>query len=144
MAKATLKTAQNSASVNAFIDAVEHPRRRQDAQALLALFGRVTGLKPKMWGASIVGYGRYEYRYESGREGEFFLTGFSPRKSSLTIYIMPGYQDLSELLDRLGKHKLGKSCLYINKLDDVDLGVLEEIIQFGLDYMCSKYTTWDE
>ena len=144
MAKATLKTTQNSAPVGTFIEAVEHPRRRQDAQTLLELFARVTGLEPKMWGASLVGYGRYEYRYDSGREGEFFLTGFSPRKSSLTIYIMPGYQDLSAMLERLGKHKLGKSCLYINKLDDVDLVVLEEIIQFGLDYMRRTYQTWDE
>ncbi len=97
-----------------------------------------------MWGTSIIGYGRYEYKYESGREGEFMMTGFSPRKTSSTIYIMPGYQDLSEMLDRLGKHKTGKSCLYINKLSDVDLDVLEEIINFGLDYMRNKYTTHDD
>ena len=96
-----------------------------------------------MWGTSIIGYGRYEYKYESGREGEFMMTGFSPRKANSTIYIMPGYQDLSEMLEQLGKHKTGKSCLYINKLTDVDLDVLEEIIKFGLDYMRSKYKTYD-
>ena len=91
----------------------------------------------------IIGYGRYEYKYESGREGEFFLTGFSPRKANSTIYIMPGYQDLSEMLGRLGKHKAGKSCLYINKLKDIDIGVLEEIILFGLAYMRKNYKTFD-
>ncbi len=144
MAKATLKTTQNTANVESFIAAVEHPQRREDAQTLLALFNRVSGLDARMWGNSIVGYGRYHYKYDSGREGEFFLTGFSPRKASMTIYIMPGYRDLSEMLDRLGKHKLGKSCLYINKLKDVDLAVVEELVLYGLEYMRNNYETWDE
>lgn len=144
MAKAKLKTSQNDNSVKDFIASVENEQRRNDAKTLLKLFNRVTGMKPKMWGASIIGYGRYEYKYASGREGEFMMTGFSPRKANSTIYIMPGYQDLSEMLDRLGKHKTGKSCLYINKLSDVDPDVLEEIINFGLDYMRSKYKTTDE
>jgi len=144
MAKAKLKTTQNEKSPKDFIASVENEHRRKDATTLLKLFNRVTGMKPKMWGSSIIGYGRYEYKYESGREGEFMMTGFSPRKTSSTIYIMPGYQDLSEMLDRLGKHKTGKSCLYINKLSDVDLEVLEEIINFGLDYMRNKYKTFDE
>ncbi len=144
MAKATLKTTQNTANVESFIAAVEHPQRREDAQTLLALFNRVSGLEARMWGNSIVGYGRYHYKYDSGREGEFFLTGFSPRKASMTIYIMPGYRDLSEMLDRLGKHKLGKSCLYINKLKDVDLAVVEELVLYGLEYMRNNYETWDE
>ncbi len=144
MAKAKLKTTQNKKSVKDFIASVENEQRRNDAKTLLKLFNRVTGMKPKMWGASIIGYGRYEYKYASGREGEFMMTGFSPRKTSSTIYIMPGYQDLSGMLDRLGKHKTGKSCLYINKLSDVDPGVLEEIINLGLDYMRNKYKTSDE
>ncbi len=143
MAKAKLKTTQNDKSPKDFIASVENDQRRKDAKTLLKLFNRVTGMKPKMWGSSIIGYGRYEYKYESGREGEFMMTGFSPRKTSSTIYIMPGYQDLSEMLDRLGKHKTGKSCLYINKLSDIDLDVLEEIINFGLDYMRRNYTTYD-
>ena len=96
-----------------------------------------------MWGESIIGYGRYRYRYASGREGEYFMTGFSPRKSNSTIYIMPGYQDLSILLNRLGKHKTGKCCLYINKLNDIDIGTLEEIIIFGMDYLRNNYETFD-
>ncbi len=143
MAKAKLKTTQNEKSIINFIASVENEQRRKDANTLLKLFNLVTGMKPKMWGTSIIGYGRYEYKYESGREGEFMMTGFSPRKANSTIYIMPGYQDLSEMLEQLGKHKTGKSCLYINKLTDVDLDVLEEIIKFGLDYMRSKYKTYD-
>jgi len=86
-----------------------------------------------MWGASIVGYGRYHYRYKSGREGDFLATGFSPRKTALSVYIMPGYADFGDILSRLGKHKLGKSCLYVNKLADIDLDVLSELIRAGLE-----------
>ena len=92
-----------------------------------------------MWGPSIIGYGRYYYKYDSGREGHAMLTGFSPRKSALSLYIMPGYQDMSAHLDNLGKHKIGKSCLYINKLDDVDLKILEAIIVEGVSYMRANY-----
>jgi len=144
MAKAENKTKPTSVSPKAFLASVDHPRRREDGLALLRFFNRVTGLKPKMWGPSIVGYGRYHYKYDSGHEGDFMLTGFSPRKSALTIYVMPGYRDLSEKLARLGKHKIGKSCLYINKLDDVDLTVLEAIIREGLNYMRANYRTWDD
>ena len=143
MTKATLKTAQNQRSPTEFIAGVEHPQRKKDAEVLLALFQRVTGLQAYMWGSSIIGYGRYHYRYESGQEGEYFITGFSPRKSNLTIYVMPGYQDLSSYLQRLGKHKTGKSCLYINKLSDIDLEVLEEIILYGLNYMREHYPSFD-
>jgi len=97
-----------------------------------------------MWGSSIIGYGRYHYKYESGRQGDFLVTGFSPRKAALSVYIMPGYRDLSEKLSRLGKHKIGKSCLYINKLSDIDLTVLEEIVQDGVAYMKSNYEVWDQ
>ena len=124
MAKAQLKTSPTGLSAEAFLAGVEPARRKADGAALLAFFNRVTGLAPKMWGPSIVGYGRYAYKYESGREGEYFLTGFSPRKAALSIYIMPGYRDMSEALARLGKHKTGKSCLYINTVADVDMDVL--------------------
>ena len=99
----------------------------------------ITGLPATMWGPSIVGFGRYDYRYDSGHSGSFFRTGFSPRKANLVIYIMPGYQDFSDLLARLGKHRIGKSCLYVNKLADIDLDVLEEIIRAGLARMEELY-----
>lgn len=126
------KTRPSGADVTAFLDAVEPARRREDARALEALFREVTGFQPQMWGPSIVGYGAYHYIYETGREGDMCATGFSPRKANLVLYIMPGYQDYSEILSRLGKHKLGKSCLYLNKLADVDVDVLAELIRKGL------------
>lgn len=92
-----------------------------------------------MWGPSIVGFGEYHYKYESGREGDFLITGFSPRKSALTIYIMPGFARYEALMDKLGKHRTGKSCLYINRLDDVDLSVLEELVTRSVEYMTEKY-----
>ena len=142
--KKSLKTKPTDVDPQDFVSAVEHPRRREDGLALLSLFDRVTGLKPKMWGGSIVGYGRYAYTYDSGHSGEFFLTGFSPRKSALTIYIMPGYRDLSQQLEKLGKYKTGKSCLYVNTLADVDVAVLEGIVLNGVNYMRANYETWDE
>ena len=144
MAKAKLKTSRTDAVPANFVTQVEHPRRRADAETLLAFFAEVTGMPARMWGDSIVGFGRYQYRYESGREGEFFITGFSPRKQNLTIYIMPGYQDLSAMLSRLGKHKLGRSCLYDNKLDDIDMDVLREIVEFGVEHLRANYETSDD
>jgi hypothetical protein len=126
------KTIATSADVLEFLDGIEHPVRRSDGHALNALLSRVTGVPAKMWGPSIIGFGRYHYLYKSGREGDFLATGFSPRASNMSIYIMPGYQDYTEILSRLGKHKLGKSCLYVNKLEDIDLAVLEELIRAGL------------
>ena len=98
-----------------------------------------TGFKPRLWSGKMVGYGRYEYTYESGHSGECLATGFAPAKSKQTLYIMPGYQDLDDQLERLGKHKKGKCCLYINKLEDVDEDVLREIIRFGLDDLATKW-----
>lgn len=126
------KTQPTGASVVDFITAVTPERRRKDAETLNALFQHITGFNPQLWGPSIIGYGRYHYRYETGREGDFLATGFSPRKAALSIYIMPGYQDYRDILARLGKHKTGVSCLYINKLDDIDLDVLTKLIQTGL------------
>ena len=137
------KTQPTKLSARQYIADLEHAKRREDGLVLLDFFNWVTGLKPVLWGTSIIGYGRYAYQYESGRSGEFFLTGFSPRKSALTIYIMPGYRDFSEPLSRLGKHRLGKSCLYINKLEDVALDVLEEMVLDGVAYMREHYQTWN-
>ena len=139
------KTTANAADPRAFIESIEHPTRRADGLVLLDLFAEVSGFEPVMWGGSIVGYGRYHYRYKTGREGDFLATGFSPRKANLSIYIMPGYryESMKEKLSRLGKHKLGKSCLYINKLADVNMDVLEEIVQEGLSYMRENYETID-
>ncbi|MCY3714602.1 MAG: DUF1801 domain-containing protein [Gemmatimonadetes bacterium] len=134
-----LKTRPTDASVEAFIDAVDHPRRREDARTLLKLMHRVTGEDPVMWGPSIVGYGRYHYRYASGQEADWPVVGFSPRKQNLSIYIMTGFEKSVELLSRLGKHKTGKSCLYINKLADVDLDVLEILVRASVAAMKRRY-----
>ena len=125
---AELKTKPNDADVEAFLAAVPDAQRRSDSLVLLELFRTVTGELPKMWGTAIVGFGDYHYAYASGREGDWFVTGFSPRKQSLTLYCMGGYEPHGEVLARLGKHKLGKGCLYINRLQDVDLDVLRELI----------------
>jgi hypothetical protein len=132
MAQTQNKTQATEADVTAFLEAVEHPTRRADGLALDRLFRDVTGFSPRMWGPTMVGYGRYHYTYATGREGDFLATGFSPRKANLSIYIMPGYADFGPLLERLGKHKKGKSCLYVTKLSDIDTGVLEELIRAGL------------
>lgn len=133
------KTKPTDLSPADFVATVEHPTRRSDAETLLDLMSKVTGWEAKMWGPAIIGFGEYHYKYESGREGDFMRTGFSPRKQNMVVYIMPGYTNYDPILDRLGKHKKGKSCLYINKLADVDLEVLEELIQAGLDDMAKKY-----
>jgi hypothetical protein len=146
MAKADNKTKITAESPTEFIAAIEHKVRRSDAELLLPWMHDLTGLEPRMWGPSIIGYGRYHYKYASGREGDAPLTGFSPRKAALSFYIMPGYQfgKMPEKLARLGKHKLGKSCLYINRLADVDMQVLGSIVIAGLVYMRKNYETFDE
>ena len=127
------KTVQTDASVDEFIASIAHPTRRQDAAVLIDLFSKVTGYAPKMWSDSIVGFGQYHYRYATGREGDFLATELSPRKFNLSIYIMPSYGDFSNILQNLGKHKLGKSCLYLNKLADIDLDLLAQRIAAGLE-----------
>jgi len=133
------KTKPTDVTVEAFLDAVEHPTRRADGIALDQLFREVTGWTPQMWGPTIVGYGSYDYVYKSGHSGTSLATGFSPRKASLSLYIMPGYADFGDILGRLGKHKHGKACLYINKLADVDVDVLRELIQAGLKRLEGNY-----
>ena len=127
------KTQKTGASVEDFINSVGIKRRREDGFTLLELMKEVTGEEPEMWGPSIIGFGDYHYRYESGREGDFFLTGFSPRKQSLSLYIMAGFEEYDSLLASLGKHRKGASCLYINKLADVDMGVLRELIEKSVE-----------
>lgn len=135
----TNKTQPTDVPVNDFLNAVEHPVRRADGLQLDALFRRVTGWQPVMWGPTIVGYGQYHYTYDSGRQGDFLACGFSPRKANLSIYVMPGYTDFSPILSRLGKHKTGKACLYVNKLADIDMGVLGELITAGLDDLRTRW-----
>ena len=132
---ADLKTKKNDASVEAFLNAVEYDAKRADSFAILELMREVTGEEPAMWGGSIVGFGEYTYRYASGREGEWPLTGFSPRKQNLTLYIMPGFDEYESLLQDLGKYKTGKSCLYISKLADVDLEVLRKLVRQSVEHM---------
>ena len=140
---ATNKTAPNQNDPAAFIAAVEHDTRRADAEVLLEMMRRVTGCEPKMWGPTIIGFGSYHYKYDSGREGDMLITGFSPRKANLVLYILPGYEDLGDVLAELGKHKIGKSCLYVNKLADVDLEVLEKIVADGVATVRANYETTD-
>lgn len=123
-----LKTRMNDSSVECFLSSVENEKRREDSFKILEIMKKVTGEEPKMWGDSIVGFGSYHYKYASGREGDWFITGFSPRKQNLTVYIMSGFTRYDDLLSQLGKHKTGKSCLYINKLEDIKTEVLEKLI----------------
>ncbi len=132
------KTRPTDAKVKDFLDAVEHPQRREDGLELLKIMGEITNEEPVMWGPSIVGFGSYHYKYESGREGDMPVTGLSPRKSSLSVYIMTGFDEYSDLLGKLGKHRVGKSCLYINKLADVDISVLKEIIKRSVERLLEE------
>lgn len=118
--------------VSRFLDAVEPARRHTEAARLDAFFREVTGWQPVLWSGSMLGYGKYDYTYASGRTGSYFATGFAPRKAKLSIYIMPGYADFSGILGRLGTHSVGKSCLYLNKLEDADMDVLAELVRAGL------------
>lgn len=135
---AELKTKPTKQSVSAFLKKIPDEKRRKDCEAISRMMAEVTKAKPEMWGPSIVGFGRYKYKYDSGREGEWMVTGFSPRKTDLTLYIMQGFASLPDLMDRLGKHKTGKSCLYIKKLEDVDVKVLRKIVEKSVQMM-SKY-----
>jgi len=132
---AELKTTRNRKSAKKFVDGVKDAGRREDARKVMALMEEVTGAKSEMWGDSIVGFGSYRYKYASGREAEWMLTGFSPRKRNLTLYIMSGFDDYDALLGDLGKYKTGKSCLYINKIEDVDLEVLTELVEQSVRHM---------
>ncbi len=136
---AELKTKPNNLSVNEFLNSVEDEKKRADSFRILRIMQEITKDTPKMWGPSIIGFGNYHYKYESGREGDFFITGFSPRKQNLTIYIMPGFERYEELMADLGKYKTGKSCLYIRKLEDIDTDILKKLIAESVAYMIKKY-----
>jgi len=146
MAKSVNKTGPTAVRPEDYIAALEKGPRKQDAERLLPWFQGVTGLEARMWGPSMIGFGRYHYRYDSGREGEAMITGFSPRKAELVIYVLPGYESeaMQQKLAQLGRHKRGKSCLYIKRLSDVDMDVLAEIVKDGIAYMRAHYRTWDE
>ena len=133
------KTKPSDDSVTDYLDQLTNPTRREDARVLLELFGRVTGMQPRLWGGTMVGFGHYHYKYESGREGDYFLTGFAPRKSAMTVYIMPGFKKYSAQLQRLGPHRHSVSCLYVTKLAAIDLAVLEEIIADSVLRMKDMY-----
>lgn len=132
---AELKTKRNKGDVEAFLNSVPDEKKRRDSFTILELMKQVTGQEPEMWGDSIVGFGSYHYKYESGREGDWFVTGFSPRKQNLTLYIMSGFDEYDNLMSRLGKYKTGKSCLYIKKIDDVDQDVLQELVKKSVEHM---------
>jgi len=133
------KSSANEARVVAFLDTVENATRREDARAVCALMKQITGEVPTMYGTSMIGFGSYHYKYASGREGDWFLTGLSPRKQNLVVYIMPGFSEYDDLMSKLGKHKTGKSCLYLNRLTDIDMDVLSKLIKRSVCYMKEKY-----
>jgi hypothetical protein len=130
-----LKTQPTPSSVEEFIESISGEQKRAGSRLLLDIMERVTGSPPQMWGEAIVGFGRYHYRYASGREGDWFLTGFSPRKESLTVYLSSGFEHFPAHMARLGRYKTGKSCLYIKKMEDIDLGVLEELVRASVEHM---------
>jgi hypothetical protein len=135
-----LKTKKNDGDVMAFLQSVSDEEKKKAALVLLDMIKKVTKEKPKMWGGSMIGFGTYIYKSPAtGRSGEWFITGFSPRKQNLTVYIMPGFAKYDELMKKLGKYKTGVSCLYINKLADVDIKVLKELISQSYKYIKEKY-----
>ena len=134
------KTKATDSSVDGYIDAIDNETRRNDCRALTKLMTKVTKQKPRMWGSSIVGFGSYHYKYDSGREGESCLIGFSSRKGDISVYISANFPGHDELLSKLGKHKLGKACLYIRKLDDVDLKVLEKLVVGSVEERKRRYS----
>jgi len=133
------KIVKNDTNVNDFIAGIGHPTRKKDSEILLELFTYITDVTPSMWGDAIVGFDEYHYKYKSGREGNWFITGFSPRKQRMVVYIMDEFDRYEELLSQLGKHKAGTSCLYINKLADIDIDVLSQLIGESVGYMRRKY-----
>ena len=134
-----VKTKQNDASVEDFLNSVEDGEMNEDCRKIARLMEQATGEKPKMWGTSIIGFGSYHYKYASGREGDSPKTGFAPRKQNLTLYIMDGFGKYDELMSKLGKHKTGKSCLYIKRLSDIDLEVLEKLVSSSVRHFDKKY-----
>lgn len=139
MAKYELKTKATVLNVDEFINAIADERQRSDAYLLVAMMERLSGHKAKMWGPSIIGFGTYHYKYASGHDGDMCRIGFSPRKGNTVLYIADGFTGYADLMAKLGKHKTGKSCLYIKRMSDIDEGVLEELCLRSLEYMSEKY-----
>lgn len=135
------KTKPTSKDPKDFIAAVEPEGKREDAQTICTLMERLSGCPPKLWGTSIIGFGQYHYKYASGREGDTLMTGFSPRKTALTLYVMGGFKQRPDLMARLGKYKTGKSCLYVKRLSDIDMAVLEELVAADIAYMRATHDT---
>lgn len=134
-----LKTKENENSVIEFIENVENPRKKEDAYRLLDIFSETTGYQAKMWGPSIIGFGAYHYKYSSGHEGDAPLVGFSPRKAKVSLYFAPGESEREQLLEKFGKHTRGKGCVYINKLADVDVETLKELIIQSIKHLRKMY-----
>jgi hypothetical protein len=134
-----LKTKETDNSVIEFIEQIENPKKREDAYRLLDIFTETTGFEAKMWGPSIIGFGSYHYKYESGHEGDMALVGFSPRKAKISLYFEPGAPKREELLNQFGKHTTGKACVYVNKLADVDVDVLKALIKESVSFTQEKY-----
>jgi hypothetical protein len=139
MAKNSNKTTQTEESVYDFLEKVPDQNKRDDCKVIIEMMKKVTGLPPKMWGPSIIGFGTYHYKYESGREGDMLKIGFSPRKQNITLYIMPGFDRYDDIMKTLGKHRIGKSCLYIKGLSDVNKVQLLSLIEESYSYMTTKY-----
>ena len=136
------KTIRTDASVENYIASVASPERREECAVILPILQRASGFQPAMWGTSIVGFGEYHYTYASGREGDYCLTGFSPRKAAMSIYIMPGFKKYPDLMASLGKFKTSVSCLYITRLENIDLAVLEDLVAQSVEDMKSMYPQW--
>lgn len=137
------KTQANAASVDHFLESITDEKKRQDTYEIMGMMAEITGSSPMMWGSSIIGFGAYRYHYRSGRQGEWALVSVSPRAKNVTVYIMPGFSDFDHLMTKLGKYKTGRSCLYLNKLEDVDREVLYDLIKESVAYMKTKYETFE-
>lgn len=137
-----LKTKLNNASIEKFLNSVKDEKKRADCFVIMEMMKKITKAEPKMWGTSIVGFGSFYYKSKSGREGDWFLTGFSPRKQNLTLYIISGFTKYNELMKKLEKYKTGKSCLYINKIEDINLKILKSLISESVKYMKNKFPTY--
>lgn len=133
------KTVVNKASVEDYLNGIEDVQKKADCFALMKMMKDLTKEEPRMWGETIVGFGAYHYKYESGREGDMFLTGFSPRKQNITVYVMAGFESFKTQLEQLGKFKIGKSCLYFKKIEDIDQEILHEMIVISMDKISKKY-----
>lgn len=138
---AELKNAATDADVNDYLSSIENEQQRLDCQKLTEIISKLTGKPPRMWGKSMVGFGSYHYKYASGREGDWFLTGFSARKNTLSLYIMAGFDQYEELLKDLGEYKTGKSCLYIKSLNKINIKILQELIVSSVNHMKKNYPT---